>query len=148
MIAGMKLAGVAAAASAVLSGMLVASVLSWKHRAEIAELSRQYAENLSKGAQAAVKVNKEVTDKFNEDLAIIATRPPPRTVLVCPDRPLLPGATAGADAEEAGGPQGPAGAEAQRDIGAFIAAESDRADRTAVQLNALIDWVNKVRKPE
>jgi hypothetical protein len=121
----------------------------WRCRAKIAELEQQHRAQMLKGWEAAHKVNAEITEKFNEDLAAIANRPPPRPVLVCPSGgAVLPGAAAGAGAE--GGAELPpaAGGSAQRDIGAFIASEADRADRCATQLNALIDWITKVRRPD
>lgn len=148
MIASWKLAAAVGAASLALGVGVTGFGLSWKHRAEIAELDAVWRDRLSKGWEAAHKVNERVTGKFNEDLAVIAARPPPRTVLVCPTgRAVLPGASAGAGPE--GGPGLPpaAGGEAGPDLGPFIASEADRADRCATQLNALIDWIDKVRKP-
>ena len=144
-----KLAGAAAAASAVLSGLVVGSVLSWKHGKEIAELKLAHREQMVKGWQAAHRVNERVTEQFNEDLAVIANRPVPRPVLVCrAGGTVLPGATAGTGAEAPGGLPPATGGEVGRDLGPYIAGEADRADRCAAQLNALIDWVDKVRKPD
>jgi hypothetical protein len=121
----------------------------WRYRAKIAELEQQHRAQMLKGWEAAHKVNVEVTEKFNEDLAAIAARPAPRPVLVCPSGgAVLPGAAAGAGAEGGADVPPAAGGSTQRDIGAFIAGEADRADRCATQLNALIDWINKVRRPD
>lgn len=140
---------VALVASAVLGGLVVGLPLSWRHRAEIAELKAQHRELLSKGWEAAHKVNERLVEEFNEDLAAIANRPPPRTVLVCPKGgAVLPRAAGGANPEGGAGVPAAAGGEAGRDLGPFIAAEADRADRCAAQLNKLIDWVDSVRKPD
>jgi hypothetical protein len=144
-----QLVAAGCAASAVLSGLLVGSVLSWKHGEEVAELKLAHRDQMVKGWEAAHRVNEKVTEQFNEDLATIANRPVPRPVLVCrADRAVLPGAPAGTGAEAPGGLPGEARGEAGRDLGPYIAGEADRADRCAAQLNRLIDWINTVRRPD
>jgi hypothetical protein len=139
----------ACVASAALNGLLVGSVLSWKHGKEIAELKLAHREQMVKGWQAAHRVNERVTEQFNEDLAVIANRPMPRPVLVCrTGGTVLPGAAAGTGAETPGGLPPEARGEVGRDLGPYIAGEADRADRCAAQLNRLIDWINTVRRPD
>lgn len=141
-----QLAAGVLAASVALSALSAWQVQQWRWGKKYSDLQGEEKDKRLRGWETAHKVNTQVTEAFNDELVLIANRPPPRAVLVCPPAGGLPGAPGGAAGTEAGESPGPAGTPAQRDIGAFLAGEADRADRTAAQLNALIDWHRKVKE--